>query len=511
MAQQKSLTKNFILNVLLRVASILFPLISFPYVSRVLQPAGIGKVSFAMSVANYFLILAQLGIPTYGIHACAKVRDDKEKLSRIVQELFLLSMLTTVLAYIALAVTVALVPQFYEAKGLIAIMSVSILLKTLGMEWLYRALEQYEYITTRAMFAQLIAIAAMFLLIKGKGDYAVYGAVMVFAGQASCLFNFFHARKFIHIQPVGNYRFRCHIKGVMVLFAMTCVVMIYTNLDTVMLGILCSDAEVGYYNVAVNVKTVLANTIATVGTVLLPRTSWYYEKGMIEPFYHTSKKAIHAIIIMAVPLALYFMVFASECVEVLSGKGFADAVVPMQIIMPALFAIGVTNIIGIQILVPMGKEKYTLYSVVAGAAADLILNALFIPKYGASGAAFGTLAAEFIVFAIQYICLRRLGRKDGQQTAFGIDFLEKEAGQNQKRKRKIKTTQSSYCKIALASGLGCLASFALKKTSFSAFWLLAVSAVVFFGLYAGLLWWWKEPLVREAADRFLRICKKENK
>lgn len=178
---QVSLKKNYIMNIILTMSSFIFPIIVFPYVSRVLLPEGTGKVGFATSIISYFGLVAQLGIPTYGIRACAKVRDDKDELSRTVQELLTISIVTCILTYLVFLNLLIAYPKMYAEKKLYLILSVSMVLNSLGMEWLYKALEQYTYIAIRSIFFKIIAFALMIILIRRKEDYVIYGGLTVFA------------------------------------------------------------------------------------------------------------------------------------------------------------------------------------------------------------------------------------------------------------------------------------------------------------------------------------------
>ena len=173
----RSIKFNFIMNAILAASTIVFPLITFPYISRVLLVEGNGKIAFASSVVNYFSMIASLGIPTYGIRACAQVRGDKEKLSHTVQELLIINMVTTGISLLAFLVSLVTVPQFAAEKELMLINGVSMVLATLGVTWLYSALEQYAYITVCSMAFKVIGIVLMFLFVKAPEDYIIYGAV----------------------------------------------------------------------------------------------------------------------------------------------------------------------------------------------------------------------------------------------------------------------------------------------------------------------------------------------
>lgn len=239
--KQKSLKLNFIMNAILTMSSFIFPLITFPYVSRILQPAGNGKVNFMLSVVTYFNMFAQLGIPTYGIRACAAVRDDKVKLTRTVHELLFINVITTIVTYVVFFVAIIFVPRLHQDKTLAIIMSFTIVLTTIGIEWLYKALEQYTYITIRSIIFKAISVIAMFLLVHAKADYVIYGGITTFASSASYILNIFNAHKYIGLKPVGNYNVMRHMKPVLIFFAMSIASTIYTNLDSVMLGFMKTE------------------------------------------------------------------------------------------------------------------------------------------------------------------------------------------------------------------------------------------------------------------------------
>lgn len=212
--QQKSLKINFIMNAVLTISAFIFPLISFPYVSRILGPSGTGNVSFATSIVAYFALFAQLGIPTYGIRATARVRDDKELLSRTVQEIFIINILMSILTYIVFFVVLNIVPQMSDDKLLFMIVSSTIFFNAIGMDWLYKGLEKYTYITTVSILFKFIALILMFILIHQKRDYVIYGAISIFAASASNICNLLNVHKYIYLKPIGNYDFKVHLRPI---------------------------------------------------------------------------------------------------------------------------------------------------------------------------------------------------------------------------------------------------------------------------------------------------------
>lgn len=479
------MTLNFVMNAILTMSQFLFPLITFPYISRILLPTGTGKVSFATSVVSYFALFAQLGIPTYGIRACAKVRDDRKALERTVQELFLINLIMSILAYIVLFLAIAFVPRMRQEKALFLIVGLTILFNAIGMEWLYKALEQYTYITVRSIIFKLIAVVAMFVLVHEQKDYVIYGGISILAASASNVFNFFHAHKYVSIKPVGSYNFRQHLKPIVIFFAMSCAATIYTNLDTVMLGFMTSDAEVGYYNAAVKIKSILVSVVTSLGVVLLPRASYYVECKLMDKFCRITHVALNFVILISVPLTVYFILFAKEGIFFLSGAEYEASIVPMQIIMPTLLFIGLTNIMGIQTLIPLGKEKVVLYSEIAGAVADLLLNVALIPSMASAGAAIGTVVAEGVVFAVQFWALRKEVLSSYQKVRYGT--------------------------IVLALALAIASCLWVKTTALGSFASLLVSAILFFAVYGGVLVLRKEPLAWQMAEKVWQMLFKKRK
>jgi len=466
------------MNVILTMSSFIFPIITYPYVSRVLLPIGTGKVSFVTSVVAYFNMFAQLGIPTYGVRAIAKVRDDKNELTKIAQELLIINLIMSVLVYIVLFFAVAFIPRLHEEKALYFIISSTILLSAIGMEWMYRGLEKYTYITVRSIIFKFIAMIAMFALIHVKEDYVIYGAISVFAASASNVLNYINARKYIDLRPVGNYDFKRHIGAIGTFFAMACATQIYTHLDTVMLGFMIDDVEVGLYNAAVKIKTILVSIVTSLGTVLLPRASYYIEHKQMDEFQRIAKKALEFVFLCSIPMTIYFILFAKQGILFLSGEEYLGSILPMQIIMPTLIFIGITNILGIQILVPLGRENVVLYSEIAGAITDLVINIIFIPKLGAVGAAIGTLAAELVVLIWQYTALRN------------------EVSESFK--------QVHYFHILLACAAGTLASFWTLKLTLSPIVVLIISAVCYFAAYGVILILFKEEMVIDIIRTVIR-------
>ena len=465
---KNSVKTNFIMNAILSLSSVLFPLITFPYISRTLLPEGIGKVSFATSIISYFSLFSQLGIPIYGIRACAIVRDDKEKLSQTVQEIFLINFAASILTYTIFFVTLFSISKLSENRILLIITSLTIAFNLIGMEWLYKALEQYKYITIRSLSFKIIALISVFLLINDKNDYLIYAGISIFSTSASNILNFIHVHHYITLRPIFGYNIKRHFKKIIIFFGMACATTIYLHMDTVMLGFMTTDIDVGYYNVAIKIKVALVNIVTSIGAVLLPRTSYYIEHKKINDFIHISEKAINFVFVFASPLVIFFEIFSSECIFFVFGYKYAEAIIPMRIIMPTVLIIGLSNIMAMQILVPCGKEHIVLCAEIFAGVIDLIVNIILIPKLLSSGAAIGTLLAEVIVCIIVYTSMDS--------------------------KIKIVFTRIGYIYILTALLTGGILANSIKKFAMGNFLTLMFAALAFFGSYLSVLIFFKEPI-----------------
>lgn len=458
----RSVKFNFIMNFILTASAIVFPLITFPYVSRVLQAAGNGKVAFAASVLAYFSMFASLGIPTYGIRVCAKLREDKEKLSHIVQELLIINTVTMLITCGVYAVLIQCIPQFAAVKELMWINGIGLVLNVFGVSWLYSGLEQYAYITVCSLFFKVVSIIMMFAWVKKPEDYVKYGAITILAASGSYVINFINLHKFVSLKKTSRYNFRRHLKPICIFFATSAAISVYTNLDVVMLRFMKNDAEVGYYNAAIKVKIILVSLITSLGTVLLPRLSFYVRSREKEAFYGIILKAFNFVLILALSVTVYFMLLAKETILVLSGNGYQPAILPMILLMPTVLLIGLSNITGIQVLTPNNEEKKVMVSILFGAVLDFALNLALIPKQGASGAAFATVMAELVVLLAQCVFIRGM--------------LKEMRGQLHIKKPAV---------AALISGVAVMLVKSLL--TLSPFFMICVTGIIFFGLYFSLL------------------------
>lgn len=461
---------NFIMNLILTGSNFLFPLVTFPYVSRILEPLGTGKVAFATSFITYFIMFASFGVANYGVRAIAQVRDNKETLTKTTHEILLINIVMTLIAYIVFMLVLVFSDKLWQERVLLNISSLLIFFTIIGVEWFYKGIEQYQYITIRTIILRLIALVATFIFINSKEDYIIFAVISVSATVGSSIINLINLRKYLEVKIYQNYELKKHIKPMFLLFLTSFAIAIYTNTDATMLGFMLTDIDVGYYNAAVRIKVILLSIVTSLGVVLLPRLSYYHQHNMINEFNLALNKSVNFIMLLALPVATFFILFAKETILVLAGYAYLDSVLPLQIVMGTVLFIGITNILGIQILLPLKRDGALLVSVLLGAIVDILLNLFLIPKLGATGAAISTTIAEFVVLIVQCVFVR--------------NYL------------KVLFGAIQYTKIILALIISTgLTNWLLNSDNYSVIFMLILAAMIFFGFYFILLMITKEKFL----------------
>ncbi|MCU0082028.1 flippase [Streptococcus danieliae] len=412
------------MNIILKISGIIFPLITFPYVSRVLLSEANGKIAFAASVVSYFSLLASLGIPSYGIRKCAEVRDDEEQLSKVVTELLILNSICTVVSYLVFIVLILTVPQFSNEFLLFSISSLTILFNMLGVEWFYQAIEQYQYITVRNITFKIISILLMFLLVHNPSDYIVYAGINVLASVGSNLLNALRLPNYVKFGIANQkYNLSIHLLPILTLFLYNATTIIFTSLDQVMLGFMKGNVEVGYYATSIKVQNILVSFITALGAVMLPKISYSLKNEGMEHFDRMIRKSFEFILVSAIPICFLILLLAKEIILILAGEDYLPAVPILQFLAPSLIFIGLSSVTAWQLLIPLGKQRYTVIGALAGMIVNLCINFLAIPVYGGVGAAFASSLAECAVLLVHFRVLKEIINRTFEMKEFMISLL----------------------------------------------------------------------------------------
>lgn len=403
--KKKSLGLNAFLNGLRSVLNLLFPLITFPYVSRILSVSGIGIYNFSNTYVSYFLLIAGLGIATYAVREGAKYRDDQEKIEKFSSEVFSINMIATVIAYLLLFASLLIFRNLNNYISCILIFSLQILFTTLGTEWIYTIYEDYAYITIRSIAFKIISIVLLFILVKKPTDYLIYAAITVFAGVGSNILNFIHAKNFIHIRLTIKTNWRYHLKPILVIFASAVAVTIYVSSDTTILGLLKNDYAVGVYSTSVKIYSMAQSLLSAILTVTIPRLAFLWGQKRIKKYNNVLTKVINSLGILVLPAALGLIMLSQEVILIIASKKYLPSVNSLRIISWAIIFSIFAWIFSDCVLIPAKRENLVLRNTIITAIENIALNFILIPFMSYDGTSLSTVLAELTVMLMNgYSC-----------------------------------------------------------------------------------------------------------
>ena len=406
-SKQKSVTFNLIANGIKTLMTVLFPLITFPYASRVLGADGIGKVNYANSIISYFSLFAALGISTYAVREGARIRDDREKFNKFAKEMLNINLMTTFIAYLVFLVFLCL-PILSGYKELLVIFSAGIIFTTIGTEWLFIIKEEYAYITKRAVLFQFLSLIFLFLLVRSREDYNWYASLTVISSGGSAILNFWHSRKFVDWWKKYQCEYKKHIRPILLIFGTSLASSIYLTMDTTMLGAMKGDTATGIYTAAVKINSVINTLLNTVSATILPRVSYYLGNGLKSEFQKLMQTSADILFLAAMPVAIGMMCVSDILIVVFSGPEFVSGSLAAKILSVKLVFGAVDRVLAYQVCIPYKKDKEVLISTIAGAGFNLVANAVLIHYYSVTGAAVATLLSEMIVFCILTVYSRQV-------------------------------------------------------------------------------------------------------
>lgn len=400
--KQKSLGLNGILNGLRSALNLLFPLVTFPYIARVLSVKGIGIYNFSSTYVGYFVLIAGLGISTYAVREGAKYRNDRKKISNFVSQIFSINIISTLLAYAFLLISILVFDNLNKYVSCILIFSLQIFFTTIGAEWVYIIFEDYSYITVRSIIFKIISILFLFLFVRHKNDYLWYAAITVFSSVGSNIFNFLYAKKFCDIKLVFHINWKYHLKPILVIFATTIAVNIYLSSDTTILGLIRSDYAVGIYSTSVKIYSIVATLLGSVVAVTVPRLSMLMGKRRIKEYKNIFLQVINLLNLFVIPGTIGIIMLSKEVVLIIAGEKYLPSVNSLRIIALAIIFSNFSFVFSNCALIPAKRENAALKNTIITAVINIILNFILIPVFSYDGTSFSTVIAEFMTMVMNY-------------------------------------------------------------------------------------------------------------
>lgn len=402
------MNRNATYNIIKNIFTIIFPLITFPYISRTLGAENTGKINFGLSIVSYFSLVASLGVTTYAVRECAAVKDDRNALSHTASQIYSINVISTMAAYVALTVTLAVAPSLSSYRKLIVIQSLSILLATLGTDWLNTAMSDFKYITVRTVLVQMTSLLLMLLFVRRTEDFYIYALINVFASGGANVLNMIYRKRYCEVCFTVHMDVKRHLMPILLLFSMLIAQTVFVNTDTTILGLMKGDFEVGLYGASTKVYSMVNSVVASIAWVVMPQLSHLFAVKNYKEINATLRYALNFIVVLGIPVIIGLNVLADEIIQVLAGSEYMGATTSLHILTLSLVCSFAGGFVGNIILLPSKREHIMLMSCIVSAIVNLILNLVLIPRFGLNAAAATTAIANGVSFLI------------------GIPYIEKE-------------------------------------------------------------------------------------
>ena len=400
-----SITKNFLYNVCYQLLIISIPLITTPYISRVIGPEGLGAYSYTNSVVSYFILFAMLGLNNYGNRSIAAVRDDKFELSKTFFNIYALQFLTS---FIMLIIYVIYVSLFVSQHRILYYIQILLIISTIGdINWFFFGLEQFKLTVVRNTFIKVFTLISIFIFVKDRNDLWIYVLILSLGTFMSQLVLWFFMKRYIiWMKPSFNEILR-HLKPNLFLFIPILAGSIYKVMDKIMIGNMTDKIQVAYYENSEKIINIPIGIISALGVVMLPRMSNIFITGNKRIAEEYIEKSLKFVMFISIGSTVGLIGIAPIFVPLFLGESFINCISVVSIISITILFVSWANVIRTQYLIPSKKDNIYIKSMLLGAVVNFIINILFITKFGAIGAAIGTVFAEAIVAVYQTFKVRK--------------------------------------------------------------------------------------------------------
>lgn len=401
-----NLSKNFLYNIILKISGYIFPLITYPYVTRVLGPEYLGAANLVLSVVDYAVLFSTLGISTLGIREIAKCGENNIKLNQTFSRLVSLHILLTGIIALLYCIAVLSVPVLRADTRLYSIGLCKLAFNVLLVEWLYTGLQKFRYITFRTIATRVIYVILIFSLVHSQEDYWLYVAVVVAQVIINALVNWRYTRNFVRFKfdfsGVKEYFKPVLSLGVnMILFSF------YGSFITLYLGFVCSNEAVGYFSTSTKIYSIVLSAVSAFNGVLLPHVNSLYGNGQIAEIKATIEKALNLVLCLSIPLVAFFFVEAADLIRLFAGPGYERSIVPFQIIIIQVVLIGLSQITELQVLLTFNKLKEILYITISTSIFSVIIMIFYASKFAEIAAAYAVLIPHILECVALFIVAKK--------------------------------------------------------------------------------------------------------
>lgn len=407
--EKKSLTINAVLNILKTVLSLIFPLVTLPYINRVLQVETIGVYNFSNSIVSYFLLLAGLGVSTYAIREGTHYRENKLEITRFVSEVFSINVYSTIITYILLFASLFFIPKLSDYSFAILILSVEIVFTTIGVNWVCNIYEDFLFIAIQSIGVQIVSFILVLIFVKTPEDIYKYIFIIAFSKSASNLINCIYIKKkYCHFSFVPKCNLKRHFKPIMVMFSTSVAITVYVSSDTTMIGFLLSDYDVGLYSTAAKIYQIVKNILAAVLIVFVPRFALLLKNSDKRTVSDLFSKVFNILIVMIIPATVGLFITSKDVIRLVAGDEYIDGTGSLRLLCIAISFSLISTLYSSCVLIPIKKENIVFKATAISAVVNILLNIFLIPLLGINGAAITTIIAEVIVCIISFVASRNI-------------------------------------------------------------------------------------------------------
>lgn len=402
----RSLFKNSVFNIIYTLLNIIFPFLTSIIASRILLPEGIGKVAGAQNYASYFVSVASLGLPVYGIRAIARCKEKPDQLKQTFTELLIINILSSALSAMVYFGTIVTIKKFKDEFILYFICGIQVLFNIFNIDWLYKGREEYSYIVVRSLIVKILSFTALIFFVKNIDDYCIYALISALALVGNYLFNIIHARSYITFK-IEWLDLKKHIKPLLILAVSVVFAALYSKTDITMLGLITNDETVGLYTNAHKCINIVLSFVTAITAVYLPRLSKLSNEENGNELSTTVNSGIKIISLFAFPAFVGVIILAPFFINLLYGEAFAQAL-PTMMVFSSLIIIGsIGDLVCYQLLIAIGYEKKRVVANIAGAIVNIILNFILIPILKSEGAAIASVVSELCLNAYLFFVIRK--------------------------------------------------------------------------------------------------------
>ena len=393
MDTQPSLKKNIAISTLYQILLIILPIVTAPYIARVLGPDQSGVYDYTTSIMTYFAMFAALGTASYGVREIARVRDDAAMRSKLFWEIELMTVMTSSVCIVVWFIFIALTPQY---KTIYLVLTMGLLSTMFDISWFFAGMEQFKYTVTKNAACKLIGVILMFLFVKKQEDLLLYVIIIISSTMIGNLSMWLYVPRFVEKVDFRTLTFRKHFHETLIYFVPTVATSVYTVLDRTLIGVITKNkAENGCYHYAMQIVNMMkALTFSSLNMVLGSRLSFLFAEKKYDEIKEKIADSTNYILFMGIGICFGMIGVAKRFVPVFLGAGY-DRVVTMLILMsPIVIIIGISNCLGSQYFTPAGYRKLSARYIIIGAVVNLLLNLVLIPKFWGYGAIVASLIAE---------------------------------------------------------------------------------------------------------------------